>query len=151
MRKLILIVMTAILVLALATLALAADPFVGTWKLNLAKSNGTPAPKSQTLKIVAQDGGFKWAFNTIEADGRATNGVWSGKYDGKDYSLTVNSDFDTVADKRLNANTLNSVLKKGGTVVGTGQEIVSKDGKTLTLSSKLTNAQGQSVSVFDKQ
>jgi hypothetical protein len=42
-------------------------------------------------------------------------------------------------------------MKKGGKVVGTGQEVVSKDGKTLTLTSKLTNAQGQSVSVYDKQ
>jgi hypothetical protein len=129
----------------------AADSFVGTWKLNVAKSNANPNPKSQILKIAAQDSGFRWAFDTVDADGKATGGVWSGKYDGKDYSLTENSDFDTVATKKINSNTLDSVMKKGGKVVGTGQEVVSKDGKTLTLTSKLTNAQGQSVSVYDKQ
>ena len=127
----------------------AADPFVGTWKLNVAKSNANPNPKSQTLKISAQGSSFKWAFETVEADGKATNGVWSGKYDGKDYTLTENTEFDTVATKKINANTLDSVMKKGGKEVGTGQEVVSKDGKTLTLTSK--NAQGQSVSVYDRQ
>ena len=42
-------------------------------------------------------------------------------------------------------------MKKGGRVVGTGREVVSKDGKTLTLTSELNNAQGQDVSVYDKQ
>lgn len=151
MRKNILVVITAILILALASVAMAADPFVGTWKLNVAKSNASPAPKGQTLKITAQNSGFKWAFDTVEADGTATNGVWAGKYDGKDYSLTGNSNFDTVATKRTDANTLDVVLKKGGKVVGTGRNVVSKDGKTLTMTGKLTNAQGQDVSVFDKQ
>jgi hypothetical protein len=139
------------LILTLATVALAADPYVGTWKLNVAKSNANPPPKSQTLKITAQDNGFKWSFDTVEADGKATNGVWSGKYDGKDYSLTANTDFDAVATKKINANTLDSVMKKGGKVVGTGRSVVSKDGKTLTLTTKLKNAQGQDVSVYDKQ
>jgi|WetSurMetagenome_2_1015567.scaffolds.fasta_scaffold100404_2 hypothetical protein len=147
MRK----IMLFLAVFGLVASLWAADPFVGTWKMNVAKSNANPTPKSQTLKIAAQDGGFKWAFDTIEADGKATGGVWSGKYDGKDYSLTENTDFDTVATKKINANTLDSVMKKGGKVVGAGREVVSKDGKTLTLTSKLTNAQGQSVSVYDKQ
>lgn len=39
MRKPILAAMSAILVLALTTVALAADLFMGTWKLNVAKSS----------------------------------------------------------------------------------------------------------------
>jgi hypothetical protein len=143
--------MLLLAVLGLVGMLWAADPFIGTWKLNLAKSSINPAPKSQTLKIAAQDSGFKWAFDTVEADGKATNSVWSGKYDGKDYSLTGNTDFDTVATKKTNANTLDSVLKKRGEVVGSGSEVVSRDGKTLTLTSKLKNAQGQSISVYDRQ
>jgi hypothetical protein len=139
------------LVLTMAAAAMAADPFIGTWKLNVGKSNANPAPKSQTMKIAPQDSVFKWAFDTVEADGKSTNGEWSGKYDGKDYSLTGNADYDTAATKKIDANTLDSALKKGGKVVGTGRELVSKDGKTLTLTSKLKNAQGQSISVYDKQ
>jgi len=155
MRKPILVVMAVILVLTLATIAVAADPFVGTWKLNVAKSKSTgPAPKSEIFTITAQGGGFKWASESVAADGKATNAVWSGKYDGKDYSLTENADFDTVASKRVGANTLDAVLKKGGKVVGSIRWVVSKDGKTLTLTEKLKNAQGQEINdvgVLDKQ
>jgi len=133
----------------------AADPIEGTWKLNVAKSKITgAAPKSEIFKITAQGGGFKWVGESVAADGKTTNSVWSGKYDGKDYSLTENADIDTVASKKIDANTSDAVLKKGGKVVGTMRWVVSKDGKTLTYTEKLKNAQGQDVNdigVFDKQ
>jgi N-acetylmuramoyl-L-alanine amidase CwlA len=156
MRKHILIVMTAILLLTLSIVALAAEPHVGTWKLNVAKStyNPGPPPKSTTLKIEAQESGFKWTFDIVEADGKATHVEWSGKHDGKDYSFKGNADFDTAATKKIDANTLESVVKKGGKVAGTGREVVSKDGKTLTFTQKLKNAQGRDTNdtlVYDKQ
>lgn len=134
-----------------ATTEESSDPFVGTWILNVAKSNVNPIPKSQTLKIEAQNDGFIWAFDTVEADGQTTSGAWSGKYDGNDYPLTGNQNFDKVATRKINNNTLDSVLKNGEEVVGTGQEVISEDGNTLTLTSELNDQQGQSVSVFDRQ
>jgi hypothetical protein len=56
MRK----VMLLLVVLGLARASWAADPHVGTWKLNLARSQFNPtssAPKSQPLKIEAQENG----------------------------------------------------------------------------------------------
>jgi len=155
------IVATMILVLALATAAMAADPFVGTWKLNLAKSKFSPGPAPTDvtiLKIKAQSNGFKWTFETVGADGKAAPGSvpgeWSGKYDGKDYLLKGNENADTVASRKIDANTLDCMLKKGGIAVGSGRVIVSKDGKTLTLTEKDKNAQGQNVNnteVYDRQ
>jgi hypothetical protein len=144
-RSLIIALSVAALVLALAEIAVAADPFIGTWKLHVSKSKGNPTPKSQIAKITAQKGEYSWMFETVEADGKATSGKWSGKYDGKDYALTGNPGFDTVATKRINANTLESVLKKSGKVVGSGQETVTKDGRRLTIAAKQRNAQGQNV------
>jgi hypothetical protein len=133
----------------------AADPFVGTWKMNGAKSKiASQAPKSFTMKIEALDNSLKWTSDMVAVDGTASNGAWSGKYDGEDYANTGSADYDAIAAKRINANTFNSVLKKGGKVVGTGRGVVSKSGKTLTLTSKLKNAQGQDITdviVFDKQ
>ena len=54
----------------------------------------------------------------------------------------------------MDANTLDSVMKKGGKEVETGHGVVSKDGKTLTLIGKVKNAQGQEitdVSVFNRK
>jgi hypothetical protein len=133
------------------------NPFVGTWVLNVDKSTFDPpssAPKSTIFTIVAQDGGLKWTSDNVDAAGKATKGGWSGKYDGKDYALTENADVDAIAAKMINANTFESVSKKGGEVVGTGRGVVSEDGKTLTLTSETKNAQGQettSVGVYDKQ
>ena len=155
-KRSIAIAATMIFIFALATVAMAADPFIGTWKLNLAKSKFNPgqAPKSLTLKIAAQDNGFKWTFDTVEADGKATSAVWSGKYDGKDYLLTANPDVDAVASRKIDANRLDSVMKKGGKQIGSGRIVVSKDGKILTLTTKEKNAQGQDASVtevYEKQ
>jgi hypothetical protein len=153
MRRHSIVVFTVVIfTLALATVALAADPFIGTWKMNVAKSKiASQAPKSWTLKIEALDNGLKWTSDIVAADGTAAIGVWSGKYDGEDYANTLGGDYDAVAAKKINANTFDSVLKKEGKVVGSGRGVVSKNGKTLTITTKLKNAQGQDVVVFDKQ
>jgi hypothetical protein len=134
---------------------MAADPFVGTWKLNVAKSKfAGPALKSATLKVEAIDNGLRWIGDTVDADGKAMIDVWSGEYDGKDYPLTGNPDSDTIAAKKIDVNTFDTVWKKKGKVVGTARAVVSKDGKTLTYTSKDKNTQGQdiiTVEVYDKR
>lgn len=52
------------------------------------------------------------------------------------------------------SNNLSFKLMKSGKTVGSGTSVVSADGKTLTLTSKGTDARGQTVSsvaVYDKQ
>jgi hypothetical protein len=75
------------------------------------------------------------------------------KYDGKDYPFTGSPDFDSIAVKRVNGNTVSSEQKQGGKVVGTSKRVISKDGKVLTLTSKGKNAKGafENVYVYDKQ
>ncbi len=137
----------------LVELLWAADPFVGTWKLNTAKSKN-PALKSQTFIIEPFDGGLRWTSENVGIDGKPAKGGWAGKYDGKDYPLTGGTDYDAIAATKLNANTFDSVLKKGGKEVGAGHGVVSENGKTLTLTAKYKNAQGKAVSeieVYEKQ
>ena len=58
------------------------------------------------------------------------------------------------AGKRLADGTVESTQKKAGKAVGTSVRTISKDGKTLTLKSKGTNAAGvafDNTLVFDKQ
>ena len=144
------------LVLALATVAMAADPHVGTWKLNLAKSkyNPGPPPKSQTLKIQAQENGLKYVSDSVDAEGKATHNEFAAKYDGKDYAYLGSPDVDTLAYTKVDANTLDFVTKKGGKEVEKGRAVVSVDGKTRTVTSKGKNAKGQDTSrtsVYVKQ
>ena len=156
MRKhLLVITVTIIFVLALATVALAADPYVGTWKMNAAKSKFNPGPpfKNDTLRFTAQDNGIKLMEDFVEADGKTYHVELAAKYDGKDYPVAGDPVIDTVAMKKADANTFDGVLKKAGKEMFRFQEVFSKDGKTLILTEKGKNSQGQinNTKVFDKQ
>lgn len=132
------------------------DPFIGTWKLNLAKSKYSPgpAPKSLTVTHEAVGQGVKVTVKGTDAEGKPVDFQLTANFDGKDYPVTGVPDFDTVAQKRINANTVEFTRKKAGKVVSTATRVVSKDGKTSTLTDKGVNAKGEKFSntaVFDKQ
>jgi hypothetical protein len=141
---------------ALAVAAGAPDPVVGTWTLNLAKSKFTPgpAPKSQTRTYAQTADGISLTYSGVAADGSPVSGQSTFKYDGKDYPITGSPDFDTLTLKRMGANTVKSVQKKDGKVVGSTLRTISGHGKVLTLDGKGKDSKGASfhnVAVFDKQ
>jgi len=149
----------ALVALAITTVAaLAADNTIGTWKLDTAKSTYTPAPmpiKSLTIIREASDGGVKHTTKGERADGTAIDASYTAKYDGKDVQVTGNSQYDTISIKQVNANTLTDERKKtGGPYKATGRTVVSNGGKTMTTTTKGTNADGKEftqILVFDKQ
>jgi hypothetical protein len=145
--------------LAITTVAaLGADNTLGIWKLDVAKSKYTPAPmpiKSLTLTREASDGGVKHTTKGERADGTAINASYTAKYDGKDVPVAGNSQYDSIAIRQVNANTLTDERKKtGGPYKATGRTVVSNGGKTMTTTTKGTNADGKEFTqalVFDKQ
>ncbi|MFY9531677.1 MAG: hypothetical protein WBC04_17285 [Candidatus Acidiferrales bacterium] len=152
-----LVVFALALVGVSAGLGAAEDPLIGTWKLNLAKSKFSPGPPPQgeILKFEPYgDNGIKVTAQVTDAQGKAVVTEYSGSFDGKDVPVTGTEDADTASMKRINASTTERTYKKAGKVTTTARRVVSKDGKTLTVTSKGTNAKGQpvnNVSVFDKQ
>jgi hypothetical protein len=136
--------------------AQASDPRSGTWKLNPAKSKYSPgpAPQSLTVKVEPSGRGEKVTAEFVNADGTRTTTQYTASFDGKDYPLTGSQIADAVSLKRIDARTTVRTDKKGGKVAQTLRRVVSRDGKTMTVTTKGTNAQGQAVSnvaVFDKQ
>ena len=136
------------------------NPAIGTWKLNLAKSKYDPGPppKSQTQKFEAVgNDGAKNITEGVAADGSRTAYSWTVNYDGKDYPITgvgTPNGSDTIAIKRIDANTTTSTLKKAGKVVLTTRTVYSTDGKLRTITYKGTNESGQptnNVAVYDRQ
>ena len=141
---------------ALTGLLWGADPFVGTWKANVAKSKSVPSQLKRivTTKVEAKGNGYKWTYDIVEANGRTLHSEWSGKLDGKDYPVTGNPAEDTIARKRTGINSYVYVSKKGGKIISSGQVVVSKDGKAAVNTNKQKNARGQeltSVGVLEKQ
>ena len=132
-----------------------ADPTVGTWKLNLAKSkyNAGQPPKSSTVVIAAAGQGIKLTADTTLADGTARKISYTASYDGKDAVVTGTPDYDGMSLKKT-ANGFEGSRKKAGKVVQTYTRVVSSDGKTMTVTSTGTTADGgkvDNVQVYDKQ
>ena len=145
-----------ILFMGFALSAQAADPIVGTWKLNVAKSTYSPgpAPKSFTAKIEAAGEGEKVTADGVRGDDTPIHVEYTAQYDGKDYPISGSPMADTVSLKRLDANTTERTDKKGGKVVQTLTRKLSSDGKTATITYKGTDAKGQpinNVGMFEKQ
>jgi hypothetical protein len=154
------IVVTVIVLAVLVSGVLLAqsNPFVGTWKMNIAKTKYSPgpAPKSTTRTIEAQGSGEKASNEGTAADGSHIAWSYTASYDGKDNPIsgTGPNGADTMALKRINANTIEATTKKAGKVVATARLVVSKDGKVTTITVKGTDASAPAVNntiVFDKQ
>ena len=132
------------------------DARIGTWKLNVAKSQFSPGPPPQSLmvKVEPSGRGEKVATEGVNADGTRTATQYTASFDGKDYPLTGSQVANTVSLKRVDARTTERTDKKDGTVAQTLRRVVSQDGKTMTVTVKGKNAQGQDVNstlVFEKQ
>ena len=138
-----------------ATLCLAADGFLGTWKLNEAKSKlAAGTPKNSTVVYAAMGDQIMVTIDGTDAAGKPAHNEWMGKFDGKDYPVTGDSSSDARAIKKVDDHTLTFEVKKGGKVLATGRIVLSADGKTRTVTTEATDAAGKKVtatSVYDKQ
>lgn len=142
--------------LVLCVTPAAADQHSGTWKMNSAKSKYSPGPaaKSLTLKVESDENGVKIDSEGTDGDGNPTHVQYDAKFDGKDYPVTGLSYGDMVTVKRIDPNTLQTTIKKGGQAVMTVTSKVSADGKTRTSTFKGKDTQGRAVNnvvVYDKQ
>jgi len=133
----------------------AADPQMGTWKLNEARSKFTPGTaKFTTVTFKNMFGNIKVASDGTAANGQRVHVEWSGKFDGKDYPVTGSPDSDARSYTKVNDRTLQVTAKKNGKVTATAQTVVSADGKTRTSTVSGTTAKGKkfkNVAVYDKQ
>ena len=143
--------------LAIAGPLLAADlldPAIGTWKLNVAKSAGTNLPKSEIRTFATSGDMVVLTFKRVGMDGRETTVQTSYRLDGKDYPISGSRDYDALNAHRVAVNTVHSTQKLAGKIVGTSTRTVSADGKTMTLTGRRTNAQGQVITttlIYDRQ
>jgi hypothetical protein len=150
------ILSAAVLAATMVANAQSKDPFVGTWKLNPAKSKYDPGPTPTSITTIyeAAGQGLKVSVTNESASGKVQYG-YTTNLDGKDSTLTGNNpNADTLAVRRIDARTLETVSKKGGKVTITQRNVLSTDGKTRTVTTTGTDAQGQkvnNVAVFEKQ
>ncbi|HYN09623.1 MAG TPA: hypothetical protein VES67_19735 [Vicinamibacterales bacterium] len=152
------IVVATLLAAASAAGAQSPDPWIGTWKVNLAKSTFSPGPTptaTATVKIEATAGGIKTTIDLTDAEGKPVHTESDAKFDGKDVPVKgAPLPNTTTAIKRIDARTYEATGKVEGKPTITTRITISADGKTMTATQTGTNAEGQKVNnviVADKQ
>jgi hypothetical protein len=138
----------AALLITGATSAQSKDPVIGKWNLNVAKSKFSPgpAPKSAVIVFSASGAdGVKAVFDGVAGTGDKVHWDYTAMHDGKDHPMTGNADGDMISLKRINANSVETTYKLKGKATLVNVRTVSADGKTMTVTTKGTNAQGQKV------
>jgi len=147
--------MTLALCFFTGAVCFASDANIGTWKLNEAKSKFPPgASKNQTVVYTATGDSVKVTVDGVDGSGKPTHNEWTGKFDGKDYPVTGDPNSDMRSYRKVNAHTLALTVKKGGKVVTSGKIVLTPDGKSRTVTTHGTDAQGNKVeatAVYDKQ
>jgi hypothetical protein len=138
-----------------ASIAKAADdPFVGTWKQNVAKSRPFQNPaKSDIAMITVIENGLKIVRDEIAADGKAKHEEQTMIFDGKD-SPSVPFPGATQSCSRIDAYGFICVLKSGGQEIMKIYDLISSDGKTGTVIYTFRNSpvsEGVQTFVYDKQ
>ena len=143
--------------LGLAGSLWAADPFTGTWVLNLSKSNIPPpftAAKRQIVHLTINGSDFEINEEVVTDSNEKLTIHAKAKFDGKDYPITGTPAVNTIAYQRVDRNTIKGVGKKDGKVVIQETAVVSPDGNSITGSYSITDATGKQVTaiaVFEKK
>jgi len=150
---------TIVLALALFLVATAVgyaktNPNMGTWKLNEAKSKiAAGSPKNHTVVYEESGADIKVTVDGTDAAGNATHSEWTGKFDGKYYPVTGDPTSDERSYRTINNHTLALTGRKAGKVTLTGRIAVSANGKTRTVTTTGTDANGKkfrTTAVYDK-
>jgi hypothetical protein len=150
---------TFLFVLAVATAAMAADPWNGTWKLNPAKSNAPggrlPHPSSTNI-IEIQGETMHLISNQTDSAGKLERVEYTAKLDGKEYPVKTTPPGPqpyTISLKRIDSRT-REFVEVIGTFTIKGRDVLSEDGKSFSRIVNSKDAEGHDTSViqvFEKQ
>jgi hypothetical protein len=134
------------------------DPRVGSWELNLAKSTFSPGPppQHQILWYKVERQQMIALLQGVDADGHPITpdpGNFTIYFDGKDHQ-TPRPGYETSNWKRISANNYVVYRKKAGKIVLTSTNVVSEDGRTLTITTTGIDENGRQVNnvrVYDRR
>ena len=131
------------------------DPLMGTWILNVPKSQlGAVVPKSIVRKHIPIPGGVRVVQDRVDAQGKASTGEFTVKFDGKDYPISGDPYVDRLIMKRVDKYRADGIGMKGDKKATTYTWQVSKDGKVMTYTTQRLyppERVGTIIQILDKQ
>jgi hypothetical protein len=148
------IALTISLVFVTVAMGFQTNPHMGTWKLNEAKSKFAGKARNHTVVYESAGDDTKVIVDGVDENGGNVHSEWTGKFDGKEYPVTGDPNSDVRSYRVVNKNTMTITGKKGGKTTLTGRITIARNGKSRTVTTTTTNAQGKkvtNVTVYDKQ
>ena len=152
--------MTAVALLACTSAGIgaqAADPFAGTWVLNIGKSSYPPGtcPKSMVIQMDTLENGIRYLSTTVYANDAVSHAQYEAKYDGKEVLVQGSRGLLLpVSLKRLDSNTVLATYKRGFKVEATSRRVVSNETRTMTITTSFSDKDGKlvtTIGVYDKK
>lgn len=146
----------ALFITSTASAQAADDPAIGTWVLNVAKSkpaNPASANIAGTRMYEVMNGKLHSKGSSTKADKSVDPYEYTAAYDGKTYPYK-GANGDQIAMTSVDKWTIDASLTKGGKLVQKTRRTVSKDGKTMTMTSTAYGADGKAstgVAVYDRK
>lgn len=128
------------------------DLLLGTWHLDLSKSRYSPGPppKSQTRSYERHRLGIRATVKTIQADGRSTTVQTVYDFDNMEHPVTGSEEIDAIVMKRIDTYTAEATLTHAGREIGTLRRVVSKDGKSMTVTLQRSTPPANNTEVYEK-
>jgi hypothetical protein len=130
--------------------------WAGTWRLNVAKSKASPGPqvRSNTTVITVTGKGVMAVSEVVDAQGQQNRIEQPAEFDGREYALKGTAQPTTRTYKWINDDTFEWVTKVKGQTTTTSRVQLSRDGKTMTITTTGKNLQAQTVNnvtIFERQ
>ncbi len=144
---------------AMAAMLMAGNPWVGTWKLNPAKSKapGGRLPHPSATNIIEIEGDtMHMIVDQTDQAGNPQRMEYTAAFDGKEYPVKVSPPGPkpyTISFRMIDPRTREYVLNMGGVTIR-GRDVLSEDGKTFSRIIPSKDAEGNDTSiiqVFEKQ
>jgi len=152
------VLLTAFVVVPFTAFAQSMNLWVGTWKANVATSKvdpaGPPPPTSLTVTVDIVNGVARLTGDLVNAQGQKSHQVNLVTFDGNEHPLVGEAQPTTRTYKWVDDRTFEWVTKVNGQVTGTTRDVLSRDGKTATVTTTGKNPQGKAfkaVTLFEKQ
>jgi len=125
---------------------------VGTWVLDVSRSKYFPGPppRSETRTYTSTADGVRGVVTRLYADGRTETFEYLANYDNE-VAVSGTEAFDAIKLTKVDESTSEAVLMHAGMVFGTTRRVISRDGKTMTITFQRRDTTSSNTALYHRQ
>ena len=112
-----------------------ADPVIGVWQLDAARSHYSPgpAPRREIRTYEFEHEGIRATILTTDAQGQERMVEYIASYNDVVALVTGSDQTDAITMRKVSDTTARATLSFQGRVVGTAERVIAADGQSMTI------------------